>query len=143
MNFHEEHSSFSQFFDPNRRMYERIVPIMEAIIEDANLEEPAVNVPNENFIGSLPNGIVVEVPGKVNRLGVNGIGLENYPQSFGLLLNNQTGVIQLTTEAVLKKSKHSAYLALLADPVIDNSINAQNLLNTMLEVQDRFLGYLK
>ena len=63
----------------------------------------------------------MEVPGILNKKGVTGVPLKNYPSSFGSLLNNQTGTIQLTTDAVLKKSKHSAYLAMLADPVVDNA----------------------
>ena len=91
----------------------------------------------------MPNGIVVEVPGILNKKGVSGIALNNYPSTFGALLNNQTGTIQLTTDAVLKKSKHSAYLAMLADPVVDNAKSAEKLLNAILEFQNEYLGYLK
>ena len=51
-------------------------------------------------------------------------------------------MIELTTEAVLKKSKQSAYLALLADPVVDDAIAAEKLLNKMIETQKDYLGYL-
>ena len=79
---------------------------------------------------------------KLHKDGVHGIVLEDYPKSFGTLLNSQVGVIQLTTEAILTKSKHTAYLALLADPVVDNAISAERLLNNMIETQKDFLGYL-
>ena len=69
--------------------------------------------------------------------------MENYPTTFGTLLNNQSGVIELTTDAVLKKSKHHAYLAMLADPVVDNPKIAANLLDTMLNLQKTYLEYLK
>ena len=91
----------------------------------------------------MPNGIVVEVPGILNKDGVTGIKLDNYPSSFGLLLNNQTATIKLTTEAILNKSKHSAYLAMLADPVVDNAHSAEKLLDAILEFQNEYLGYLK
>ena len=58
-------------------------------------------------------------------------------------MNNQTSTIQLTTDAVLNKSKHSAYLAMLADPVVDNAISANKLLGSILEFQSEYLGYLK
>ena len=119
------------------------MPIIEAILNDSNIEESAVNVPNKNYILQVPNGIVVEVPGILNKEGVSGIELKNYPSTFGTLLNNQTGTIQLTTDAVLNKSKHSAYLAMLADPVVDNTKSAEKLLNAMLEFQNEYLGYLK
>ena len=136
--------SYSTFFDKkNNEMNERIIPIIEAIIEDSNVEEEAVNVPNKNFIEHVPNNIVGEVPGILNKNGVSGVRLENYPSTFGTLLNNQAGTIELTTDAVLNKSKQSAYLALLADPVVDNSIEAQKLLDAMIDHQDKYLGYLK
>ena len=133
----------NRFFDPRRPMYERVIPIIEGIVEHRSFEESAVNVPNNNFIDSVPNGIVVEVPGIVNKNGVTGVRLEKYPSSFGLLLNNQTGVIQLTTEAVLSQSKDNAFLALLADPIVDNSTSAASLLKTMLILQEEHLGYLQ
>ena len=58
------------------------------------------------------------------------------------MLNNQVGTIHLTTESVLNKSKHSAYLAMLADPVVDDPRTAERLLDTMIEVQEEYLGYL-
>ena len=138
-----ENVSYSSFFDKkNEDMNERIVPIIEAIIEDSNIEEEAVNLPNKNFISQVPDNIVVEVPGMLNKNGVTGVKLENYPSTFGTLLNNQSGVIELTTEAVLKKSKQSAYLSLLADPVVDDAIAAEKLLNKMIETQKDYLGYL-
>ena len=78
----------------------------------------------------------------VNKKGIEGIKLDNYPSSFGMLLNNQSGTIQLTTEAVLNKSKHSAYLAMLADPLVDNPNAAAKLLDTITEVQEEYLSYL-
>ena len=138
-----ENVSYSSFFDKkNKEMNERIVPIIEAIIEDSNIEEEAVNLPNKNFINQVPENIVVEVPGILNKNGVSGVKLENYPTTFGALLNNQSGVIELTTDAVLKKSKQSAYLALLADPVVDDAIAAEKLLNKMIDTQKDYLGYL-
>jgi len=90
----------------------------------------------------LPNDIVVEIPALINKNGIKGLRLENYPSNFGTLLNNQASTIQLTTEAVLKKSKHYVYLALLADPIVDNAKSAEKLIDTMLEFQKDYLGYL-
>ena len=139
-----ENVSYSTFFEKeNKEMNERIVPIIEAIIEDSNIEEEAVNVPNKSFIDCVPDDIVVEVPGILNKKGVTGIKLDNYPSTFGSLLNNQAGTIELTTDAVLNKSKQSAYQALLADPVVDNPAKAEKLLNKMIDCQNEYLGYLK
>ena len=45
------------------------VPIAEAIIEDRNIEESSVNIPNNGFIDCLPKDIVVEVPAIVDKNG--------------------------------------------------------------------------
>ena len=142
LSFHDNIRSISKFFEPNKEVYERVIPIIEAIINDHEYIEAAVNIPNRNFINQLPNGIVVEVPAIVNKDGISGIKLENYPTPFALLLNNQVGTIELTTQAVLDKSKHCAYLAMLVDPVVDDPNAAKRLLNTMIEVQHEYLGYL-
>ena len=142
LSFHDNTRSISKFFEPGREVYERVIPIIEAIINDHEYIEAAVNIPNRNFINQLPNGIVVEVPGIVNKDGISGFMLENYPTPFALLLNNQVGTIELTTQAVLDKSKHCAYLAMLVDPVVDDPNAAKRLLNTMIEVQHEYLGYL-
>ena len=81
--------------------------------------------------------------GILNKEGVTGIKLNDYPSAFGELLNNQTGAIKLTTDAVINKSKHSAYLAMLADPVVDNARSAEKLLDAVIEFQNQYLGYLK
>ena len=143
LNFYNDSKFYNHFFDDkNLETHERVIPIIESIINNSGQQEAAVNIPNRGFIDCLPNGIVVEVPAKLDKDGVHGIVLEDYPKSFGTLLNSQVGVIQLTTEAILKKSKHTAYLALLADPMVDNAISAERLLNNMIETQKDFLGYL-
>ncbi len=144
LSFYEDNSSYNKFFDTaETTKQERIVPIIEGILNDSNVEETAVNVSNKNYISQVTNGIVVEVPGIINKKGVTGIKLNNYPSAFGELLNNQTGTIKLTTDAVLNKSKHSAFLAMLADPVVDNARSAEKLLNAVIEFQNQYLGYLK
>tara|TARA_B100000579_G_C22804796_1_gene841883 strand:+ start:217 stop:1533 length:1317 start_codon:yes stop_codon:yes gene_type:complete len=143
LQFAKSEEFYKKFFElDDNETHERVVPIIEAIIEDSNINELAVNVPNDNFIDSLPNDIVVEVPAIINKKGVTGLRLENYPKSFGALLNSQSGTIQMTTEAVLNKSKHFALLAMLADPVVDDALAAEKLLNTVIEFQNEFLGYL-
>ena len=143
LNFYEDDFLYGRFFDNSKpKLDERVVPIIESIIEDDNRLEHAVNIPNNNFIEYLPNDIVVEVPAVINKKGANGKKLNNYPKTFGALLNSQTGVIKLTTEAILNKSKHGAYLALLSDPIVDDAIKAEKLLNTMINKQSKFLGYL-
>ena len=131
------------YFDQKRHSKERLVNLMEAVVEDRNMEEAAVNILNKGFIKQIPNDIVVEVPAMVNKNGINGIALDNYPDNFSSILVNQVGTIRLTTAAVLEKSKDAAFQALLADPVVDNFNSAEKILDTMMKFQGEHLNYLK
>ena len=97
LNFYNDSKFYNHFFDDeNMETHERVIPIIESIINNSGQQEAAVNVPNRGFIDCLPNGIVVEVPAKLDKNGVQGITLEDYPKTFGTLLNSQVGVIQLS-----------------------------------------------
>ena len=142
LNFYDSEESYLDYFDLNKKPKERAVTIIEGIVNDLNYEEAAVNLPNKGYIKHLPDNIVVEVPGIVNKNAVIGVKLENYPADFASLLMNQVSVMRLTAEAVLEKSKSKALNALLADPVVDNAVQAEKLLGTMIEIQKQHLGYL-
>ena len=142
LTFYESEDSYRDYFDLSKKPKERIVAIIEGIVNDLNYEEAAVNLPNKGYIEHLPDDIIVEVPGIVNKEGVCGLKLENYPADFASLLMNQASVIRLTAEAILEKSKAKALKALLADPVVDNAVQAKKLLDKMIEIQKQHLGYL-
>lgn len=143
MTIYRSEKMHDYYFDQKRNSKERLVDLMEAVVEDKNMEEAAVNIINQDYIKQIPNDIVVEVPAMVNKNGIKGICLENYPDNFASILVNQVGTIRLTTAAVLEKSKDAAFQALLADPVVDNYSSAEKLLDTMLTFQEEHLGYLK
>jgi len=143
MQIYRSEKMHDYYFDQKRHSKERLVDLMEAIVEDRNIEEAAVNILNKGYIKQIPDDIVVEVPAMVNKKGIEGISLDNYPDNFASILVNQVGTIRLTTSAVLEKSKEAAFQALLADPVVDNYSSAEKLLETMLTFQNEHLGYLK
>jgi alpha-galactosidase len=122
---------------------ERVVPMVEAILCDSAHEELAVNVMNDGLIDNLPADLVVEVPATVDGKGVHGVPLGTLPRGFAGLLRNQASVLDLTAETVLSGSRQVALQALLADPVVDSVRAAEAILDTMLELQQGYLGYIK
>jgi len=58
-------------------------------------------------------------------------------------LMNQVAVHDLTAEAILKKSRRAALQALLVDPIVNNYQGIEEMLDTMIEYQEKWLGYLK
>lgn len=125
------------------RLSERIVPIIEGILTDSGYEEPAVNIPNNGLLTDLPDWIAVEVPATVDKDGVHGIPMGRLPSGFLGLLTNQVAVHDLTAEAILEKSRTAALQALLVDPIVNQYHGIEEMLDTMIEYQKPWLGYLK
>lgn len=125
------------------RLTERVIPIIEGILTDAGYEEEAVNIPNAGLIQDLPSWLAVEVPAIVDKNGVHGVPLPNYPKGFLGLLHNQVAIHDMTAEAVLSGSKAAVLQALLVDPVVDKHAGVEEMLDVMLELQKKYLGYIK
>jgi alpha-galactosidase len=114
---------------------ERVIPIIEGILNNDNHLEFSVNLPNDGIISNLPEDLVVECPGIVTDKGLEGVKLGEYPRGLAALLNIQAAVQDLVVEAILRKSKQIALQALLADPVITSTSQAKRILDSMLDLQ--------
>jgi alpha-galactosidase len=122
---------------------ERVVPIIEGIIQDSGYTETAVNVPNRGLIADLPEWIAVEVPGTIDKNGVSGQALGELPKGYAALLRNYTGTYDLTAEAVIRGSRDCVVQALLANPVVNKALPLKDLADRMISQQHKWLGYLK
>lgn len=123
--------------------HERVAPMIEALVSGQASEESAVNVMNADYIAELPADIAVEVPARFDGQGVHPRRLPTLPKGIAGLLRNQVAVHDLTAEAVLTQSKEAALQALLLDPVVYSARAAEQTLETILERQKEYLGYLK
>ena len=112
-------------------------------IEDSGYVEEAVNIPNNGFIKNLPDWIAVEVPATVHKDGLHGISLGDLPHGFAGLLMNQVAVHDMTADAIIHKSKAYALQALMVDPIVNQYEGLEELLDTMIAYQEKWLGYLK
>jgi alpha-galactosidase len=119
------------------------VPIMDGIVTDSGQTELAVNLYNEGLIDNLPQDVVVEVPAIVDKDGVHGVKLGALPKGIAGLMRIQAAVQDLTVEAALTGSREIALQALLIDPVVDNIDRAEGLLDTMLDLQEPYLTYIR
>jgi alpha-galactosidase len=125
------------------RRDERLVLIIQGILDDQGYEEPAVNVMNDGLIPDLPASIAVEVPAKVHRSGLKPISFSTYPKGFGALLRAYSGVYDLTVEAILTGKKEYVLQALLANPTVGTYRELRELVDLMIERQQPYLGYLQ
>ncbi len=119
---------------------EKAIPIIEGILTDANYVEASVNLPNDNIISNLPKDLVVECPAVVNKNGLTGVPLGEYPKGLAALLRVQASVQDLVVEAVLTQSKEITIQALLADPTVDSPTQAKTILEEMSKVQKDYLN---
>ncbi|RKX75734.1 MAG: alpha-glucosidase [Spirochaetes bacterium] len=121
---------------------ERVVPIMEGIINDSGYEEMAVNVLNNGAIPDFPDGIAVELPATVDHRGVTGVRFDSYPKGFGALIRNYAGVYDLTVDAILTGSRDLVIQAVLACPVVNKYHGMREMVDTMLDNQRKWLDYI-
>lgn len=122
---------------------ERAVPIIESMLEDRGMEESAVNILNDGYIDDLPPWIAVEVPALIDKRGITGIRVPDIPKGFLALLRNYTGVYDLTAEAVIHQKKDLVIQALLANPVVHQSRGIRGMVDRMIDLQKKWLGYLR
>jgi len=122
---------------------ERVVPIIDGILNDAGFEESAVNVLNEGLIEDLPQWIAVEVPALIGKDGVKGIKIRNMPKGYLALLRSYTGVYDLTAEAIIHGRKDYVIQAMLANPVVHQAKPLAAMVDRMIDQQHKWLGYLK
>jgi alpha-galactosidase len=126
-----------------RNNHERAIPMIEAYLGlSPPYEEMSVNVPNDGVFTNLPEDLVVECPVMVEEQGIHPVKFGEYPKGLAALLRNHASVLDLTAEAAIQKSKKIALQALLADPVIFSTSNAEKILEKMIKTQ-KSLSYLK
>ncbi len=125
------------------RSGERAIPIIEAIINDRNSYEFAVNVPNDNIIENLPQDLILECSATVNKDGVHGVKIGALPKNIAALLRIEATIQDLCVEAVLTRSKDLAIACLAIDPNVGSFEMAESIFNEMSEVQQEFLPKFK
>ncbi|MFX0179542.1 MAG: hypothetical protein ACFE78_05080 [Candidatus Hodarchaeota archaeon] len=122
---------------------ERAIPIIEAIIKDSNSYEIAVNIPNDGIIENLPQDLVIECSGIVNKDGVHGVKLGNIPKNIAAILRIEASIQDLCVEAILQESKQLAIDCLAVDVNCGSFKMAEAIFNEMMKVQKKYLPNFK
>ena len=118
---------------------ERAIPIIEAIIEDRNSYEIAVNIPNDGIIDNLPQDLIIECSSVVNRKGVQGVKLGNISKDIAALLRIEASIQDLCVEAILKESKDLAIACIATDVNCGSFEMAETIFNEMTMLQKDYL----
>ena len=128
---------------PKEATGERAIPIIEAIAQDSNSYESAVNIPNQGIIDNLPRDLVVEVSVRVDKNGVHGIKVGKLDKGIAALLRIEASVQDLCVDAILNKSKEQAINCLAVDPNVGGFEEAEAMFNEMQALQSEYLNYFK
>lgn len=98
-----------------------------------------VNVPNRGYLSNLPDGVVVEVPARVDREGIHPLALGDLPGPVVPPLAHKAASLDLIIDAALEGSRVKAVQAFQNDPHCADLALAERLVN---EIIDEELAYL-
>ena len=126
---------------------ELAVPFIEGLALGMSRVLDAVNVPNrstygrshERAIPNLPDDLVVEVPARVDRTGLDPLAMAPLPEAIAALIRTQASIHQLTVEAFAERSKDKLMQAVLLEPTVDSYRRAVDMVNEFLELQQDLL----
>jgi len=116
------------------------VPVICAVELDREERFDAVNVLNtEGYIENLPRTAVIEIPATADGDGLHPIAVGPLPEAPAAYIRTQLSIQRLITEAYRTRSKNLLLQALLLDPVVNSVVEAEKMLDEMLELQKEFL----
>ncbi|MBN1641390.1 MAG: alpha-glucosidase/alpha-galactosidase [Anaerolineae bacterium] len=123
-----------------RRSGEIAAPVICDIELDRRGRHDAVNVMNrEGYISNLPEDAVVEVPAYADGAGIHPIAVGEIPEPQATYIRTQISIQRTVTEAYRTGSKRLLMQALLMDPVVNSIVEAEKLLDEMLDLQRAYL----
>jgi len=122
---------------------ERAIPIIEAIVGDSNSYETAVNIPNDGLIENLPQDLIIECSGIVNKKGIRGIKLGRIPSNIAAILRIEASIQDLCVEAIIQESKDLAINCLAMDVNCGSFEMAEDIFEEMFEKQKDYLPNFK
>ena len=99
----------------------------------------AVNLPNQGYISNLPDGAIVEVPGLVSGMGVQGVGVGPLPEPVAELCRREITTVRLGVDAAVHGDRQAALQCLLLDPVVTDMDVARKILDDYLETYRDYL----
>jgi alpha-galactosidase len=119
---------------------EPVAEIIAAITFNDNAYSPQLNIPNNGgLIPNLPADAIVEVPGVLSGLGVQGIGFPPLPEGIAELCRRELALSSLVIEAAATGDRKLALQALLLDPMVTDIDTARAILDDFLR---EFAEYL-
>ena len=119
---------------------EPVAEIIAAIHFNATSYNAQLNIPNHSgLIPNLPEDAIVEVPGVISGLGVQGLGLPPLPDGIAEMCRRELRLSSLVVDAAATGDRQLALQALLLDPMVHDIDTARAILADFLQ---EFASYL-
>jgi len=123
-----------------RNSGELLTPIICDIIFNRHIRRPSINILNSGrWISNLPEHGVIEVPAYADNAGIHPEKVGSIPEIWAAYIRTQYSIHYYLTEALKTGRKKFLLQALLLDPVINDCVKAEKMLNEMLDIQKDFL----
>jgi len=111
---------------PDNRSEEHGSYIIEGL-ETGRVYRGHFNVPNNNHITNLPNGVIIEVPGYVDKTGINIPVVGDLPLACAATCSASARVQQMGMEAAVKGDAMLLKQAMLHDPLVGAVCNPEEV----------------
>lgn len=132
-------------FDPSDRSLEHGSYILEGL-ETGRIYRGHFNVVNNGTITNLPDDAIVEVPGYVDRNGINIPKVGDLPLGCAAVCNASISVQRLAVEAAVRGDDMLLRQAMMMDPLVGAVCNPPEiwqLVDEMLVAQEQWLPQYK
>lgn len=119
---------------------EPVAEIIEAIAYNDNTYIQQLNIPNNGgLIPNLPADAIVEVPGVISGMGIQGLGFPPLPEGIAELCRRELNLSSLVVDAAATGDRYLALQALLLDPMVDDVQTARAILDDFLREFEAYL----
>jgi alpha-galactosidase len=119
---------------------EPIPEMIAAMHYNDNYYNDQLNIPNNGgLIPNLPADAIVEVPGVISGMGVQGLGLPPLPEGIAELCRRELGLSSLVVDAAVQGDRQLMLQALLLDPMVTDIDIARAIMDDLLR---EFAAYL-
>jgi alpha-galactosidase len=118
---------------------EGVPEIVEAITFNDDAYHHQLNLPNSGLIPNLPDDAIVEVPGVISGMGINGLSMAPLPEGIAELCRRELALSSLTIDACVRGDRHLALQSLLLDPTINDIDTARAILEDFLATFAEYL----
>ncbi|GIL13024.1 MAG: alpha-glucosidase/alpha-galactosidase [Chloroflexota bacterium] len=111
---------------------EPVPEIICAIAYNDNYYSQQLNILNNGLIPNLPDDSIVEVPGIISGMGIQGLGFPALPDGIAELCRRELVRSRIVVEAAATGDKNLALQALLLDPMVTDIDTARAILDDFL-----------